>query len=95
MSEELQSSEGLTGLDVQDGSFGRLAADAGCQQEGQLSGQPECLYAEVASLASQSHHGLTDLTFKLMQAGAFPGGPVIKTLSFQYKGNEFDFWSEN
>lgn len=70
MSAELLSSEGLTGLDVQDGSSGRLAADAGCQLGSQLSSQPECLYVEVASLASQSHHGLTDIIFKLMQGGA-------------------------
>ena len=54
MSVGLQPSEGLTGLEVQDGSSGRLAADAHCQRGAQLSGQPECPYAEVASLASQS-----------------------------------------
>ena len=25
----------------------------------------------------------------------FPGGPVVKTLSFQSRGHEFDSWSGN
>ena len=25
--------------------------------------------------------------------GDFPGGPVVKTLCFQYKGHRFDPWS--
>ena len=25
----------------------------------------------------------------------FPGGPVVKTLSFQSRGREFDSWSGN
>ena len=72
MSVGLQPSEGLTGQEVQDGSSGWLATDAGCQRGVQLRGQPECPYAEVASLASQSQHGLTDLTFKIMQDKGLP-----------------------
>ena len=27
--------------------------------------------------------------------GDFPGGPMVKTLHFQYKTSEFDLWSGN
>ena len=30
-----------------------------------------------------------------MSTGTFPGGPVVKTPSSQYRGQGFDAWLEN
>ena len=37
----------------------------------------------------------TCLAFKMSKTGDLPGGPLVRTQCFHYKGHRFDPWSGN
>ena len=46
-------------------------------------------------ISSKNKLQIKELNIKKYNYRDFPGNPVVKTLHFHYRGNEFDPWSRN